>query len=125
MRNDKDDYTTTQALFTLKNIGLGIAHHSKITVTTRYKKDDGYPAFDIVMPPNCEKSTYVQFNVAKYEGELGKEGLLRFFDYLINSHISASLRMISSKKPSVVRLSSGSSRNFSLKTILTHASCAA
>ncbi len=82
MRNDKDDYTTTQALFTLKNIGLGIAHHSKITVTTRYKKDDGYPAFDIVMPPNCEKSTYVQFNVTKYEGELGrKEDIYVYIKY--------------------------------------------
>lgn len=72
MRNDNEDYTIKQALFSIKNIGLGIAHHTKVTVTTRYKKDDGYPAFDIVMPPNCEKSTYVQFNVKKYEGELGR-----------------------------------------------------
>ena len=73
MYNDKDDFTTTQALFTLKNIGLGIAHHTKVTVSSRYNKDDGYPAFDIVMPPNCEKSTYVQFNVTKYEGTLGRK----------------------------------------------------
>ena len=72
MRNDKEEYTTKQALFTLKNIGLGIVHHTKITVTTRYKEDDGYPAFDIVMPPNCEKSTYVQFNVKKHHDKLAR-----------------------------------------------------
>ena len=73
MHNKKNDIIKSQALFSLRNIGLGIAHHTSIFVTTRYKKDDKYPAFDFVMPPNCEKKTYVQFNVEKYVGELGRE----------------------------------------------------
>lgn len=90
MNNDKDDCITMQANFTLENIGLGIAHHSKITATTRYKKDDGYPTYDVVMPPNCKKSTYVRFNVTKYEGKTGrKEDIvvhLKYDDILGNTY---------------------------------------
>ncbi len=82
MRESKEDFTSTQALFSLKNIGLGIAHHTSIKVTTNYRKDDGFPAFDIVMPPNCEKSIYVRFNVEKYEGRLGRrEDIYVHFQY--------------------------------------------
>ena len=99
MRTNKEECATTQVLFSLKNIGLGIAHHTKITVTTRYKKDDGYPAFDIVMPPNCEKSTYVRFNVEKYSGDLcRKEDIcirIKYDDILGNTYIQeANLVMI-------------------------------
>ena len=72
MRNEKCDSTTFQAFFSLKNIGLGIAHNTSIKVTTRYKKDDTFPTFDIVMPPNCEKSTLVHFNVEKCEDTPGR-----------------------------------------------------
>lgn len=82
MNNDKGDCTTTQAFFTLNNIGLGIAHHTKVIVTTRYKKNEGYSAFDIVIPPNYEMSTYVRFNVEKYDGELGRrEDITVYFKY--------------------------------------------
>lgn len=99
MRNHKEDAIPAQAYFTLKNIGLGIAHHTKITVTTRYKEDDEYPAYDIVMPPNCEKSTYVRFNVAKYEGKLGRrEDIsvhIKFEDILGNTYAqTAQLLMV-------------------------------
>lgn len=82
MRERKSVFTPIQALFSLKNIGLGIAHHTSVKVTTNYKKDDGFPAFDIVMPPNCEKSTYVRFNVEEYKGQLGrKEDIYVLFQY--------------------------------------------
>ncbi len=82
MRNDKEDFTSARVQASIKNIGLGIAHHTKITVTTQYKKDDGYPAFDIVMPPNCEKKTYAQFNVKKYDGDTGRvENISVHFKY--------------------------------------------
>ena len=82
MRNDKEDFTSARVQASIKNIGFGIAHHTKITVTTQYKKDDGYPAFDIVMPPNCEKKTYAQFNVKKYDGDTGRvENISVHFTY--------------------------------------------
>ena len=90
MRNGNESYTSTRVLVTIKNIGLGIAHHTRITVTTGYKNDDGYPAFDIVMPPNSEKSTMVQFNVKEYDGDLGrKEDIfvnIRYDDVLGNTY---------------------------------------
>ena len=102
MRNDDEDYTSTRIQSSIKNIGLGIAHHTRITVTTQYKKDDGYPAVDIVMPPNCEKKTYVQFNVKKCGGDTGRgENLsvhFKYDDVLGNTYTQdAQLVMIVSK----------------------------
>lgn len=34
------------------NIGNGMVHHTKVRWNSAYKKDDGYPAEDIVIPPS-------------------------------------------------------------------------
>lgn len=58
-----EDDAESFSFICLKNLGSGIAHHIRITVTTSYKKDDEYPPRNLVFPPNTEKSTYVHFSI--------------------------------------------------------------
>lgn len=51
---EQNNQVTSSKRITFKNVGLGMLHHTKITWNSLSKKDDGYPAVDIVIPPQVE-----------------------------------------------------------------------
>lgn len=98
MRNDTNAGVKVKDNFVLKNLGLGIAHHTKITVTTHYKKEE-VSAFDIVIPPGCEDNISVEFTVDNDYGLQGRceviEIDIKYDDVVGNTYTQkAKLRLV-------------------------------
>ena len=65
--SDESNELTSYKRITLKNVGLGILHHTKITWNSLSKENDGYPVVDVVIPPLVEWGFNARLSARKQE----------------------------------------------------------
>lgn len=90
LKHDGTEYYELQSRLKLENVGVGIAHHTRIVAKTQYNENDGYPSYNMVLPPKSEKSQYIELRVEKQSNEKArKEDILvnlQFEDILGNQY---------------------------------------
>lgn len=71
--SNKDKILESTSYISIKNIGVGIAHHLEITLTTSYKHNDKFPANDIILTPSDERYLFIKYKVEAPITEIGKK----------------------------------------------------
>ena len=65
--SENDNRLQVIRYISFENVGLGMLHHTSIKWNSLSKKDDGYPANDVVIPPHVEWGINARF-IAKGSG---------------------------------------------------------